>query len=258
MAVPKIYKDFYEQKVFTFEDIKKRYKGDNTLGSLRILLHNGKTSGYIGSVKRGLYYVIPQEFAKENYTVDRYIVASKLTPAAILAYHSALEILGVAQSVFNQVFILSREKVPAFDFQGITFTGVRGNPTFGCTTIARGGVSICVTDRERTLIDGIDRLKYVGGLEEYLKSVETFPSVDFQRLEEYLERYSKMILYSKVGFILSLFVKRWFLPDDVRKRLRSKIKKKVYYLEHTKRKGQLSKEWNLIIPNNLGELIAVT
>lgn len=254
MAVPKIYKDFYEHRVFTFQEIRKRYRKDNTVGSLRILLHQCKVNGYIGSVKRGLYYIIPQEFSKEDYKVDKYLVASKLTPTAIVAYHSALELLGAAQSVFNRVFILSRQKISVFEFQGTTFIGVRGNLMFGQTATAREGVSIYVTDRERTLIDGIDRLKYVGGLEEYLKSIETFPSVNFQRIEEYLKRYKKVSLYSKVGFLLSFFEKRWSFPDDTRRRLKSKIKKKVYYLTQKKGKGEFNKEWNLIVPNNLQEL----
>lgn len=258
MAVPKIYKDFYEQKVFTFEDIRRRYRKDNTLGSLRILLHNAKVNRYIGSIKRGLYYIIPQEFSKEDYKVDKYLVASKLSPTAVLAYHSALELLGVAQSVFNRVFILSRQKIPTFNFQGTTVIGVRGNLSFGQITIVRGGVSIPVTDREKTLIDGVDRLKYVGGLEEYLKSIEAFPSVNFQRIEEYLKRYKKVSLYSKVGFLLSFFEKRWSFPEDVSRRLRIKVKKKVYYLTQTKGKGRFNKEWNLIVPNNLQELTLAT
>jgi predicted transcriptional regulator of viral defense system len=255
MAVPKIYKDFYEQKVFTFESLKEKYRKDNTLGSLRILLHNCKVNGYIGTVKGSLYYIIPQEFSKENYTVDKYLIASKLTSTDIVAYHSALELLGVAQSAFNRVFILTQQRISSFDFQGTTFIGVTGNIGFGYTTIVREGVSIRVTDRERTLIDGIDRLKYVGGLEEYLKSIKSFPSVSFQRIEEYLKRYQKVGLYSKVGFLLSFFKERWTFPDDVRRRLRSKVKKKVYYLTQTKGKAEFNKEWNLMVPRNLRELI---
>lgn len=255
MAVPKIYKDFYEQRVFSFGDIRKRYKKENTVGSLRIMLHNGKINGYIGFIKRGLYYIIPQEFSNEKYIVDKYLIASKLSPTGILAYHSALELLGVAQSIFNRVFILSGRKIAKFNFQKTTFIGVRGNCSFGQTIIIREGVPIHIADRERTLIDGIDRLKYIGGIEEYLKSIEVFPSVNFQRIIEYLKRYKKQSLYSKVGFILSLFEKKWSLPEDISKKLRLKIKKKVYYLTNVGSKGQLNKEWGLIVPSNLQELL---
>lgn len=257
MAAPKIYKDFYEQRVFDFEDVYRRYKKENTVGSLRIMLHNGKTNGYIGSIKRGLYYIIPQDFSKKNYVVDKYLVANKLSSTGILAYHSALELHGVAQSIFNRVFILSGEKIANFNFQGTSFVGVRGDCSFGQTTVFREGISVHIADRERLLIDGIDRLKYVGGIEEYLKSIEVLPSVDFQRIIEYLRRYKKQSLYSKVGCILSLFEKKWSFPDDVRKKLKSKIKKKVYYLTNTENKGQFNKEWNLIVPGNLHQLLAV-
>ncbi len=255
MAVPKIYKDFYEQKVFTLGDVKNRYKGRNTPGSLNLLIHNSKAHGYIGSVKKGLYYTIPHGFSVEDYKADKYLIASRLSPAAVIAYHSALEFHGVAQSVFNQVFVLTRARMANLDFQGTQFTGVIGHLNFGCMNLMREGVAIRVTDRERTLVDCIDRLRYAGGLEEYFKSAEGFPSINFQRIEEYLKRYKKINLYAKVGFLLTLFEKKWSFPADVRRRMRNKIRKKVYYLDHEKKENVLNKEWNLMIPENLREII---
>lgn len=258
MAVPKLYKDFYEQKVFTFNDVIEKYKKSNTVGSLRLLLYNCKVNGYIFSAKNGLYYIIPQGFSKDNYIVDKYLIANKLTSAGILGYHSALELLGVAQSVSNNVFVLTKERLSNFKFQEINYIGVAGNAKFGYITVIRDGIPICVTDRERTLIDGIDKLKYVGGLEEYLKSIETFPSVDFKKIEEYLRKYNKINLYSKVGFILSFFEKKWSFTDGIHKNLKSKITRKTYYLTGAGKPGKFNKEWNLIVPENLQELIHST
>ena len=255
MALPKIYKDFYEQRVFSTQELREKYKKKNTLGSIRILLHNCKKSGYVGSVKRGLYYIIPQESSLKKYIADKYLIASKLSATAIIAYHSALELHGVAQSAFNRVFILTQQRIPPSKFQGITFVPVQGNLSFGRTTMLREGVTIQVTDRERTLIDGIDRLKYSGGLEEYLKSIEAFPSVHFARIEEYLKRYNRVNLYAKVGFIVSLFKEKWALPDDIRRRVRSKIKEKVYYLAQMKGESVFDKEWNLMVPKKIQGLI---
>ncbi len=255
MSVPKIYKDFYEQRVFTLTELKERYKKDNTPGSLNVLLHQAKMNGYIDSIKKGLYYIIPHGFSKPEYQVDKYLIAAKMSPSSVIGYHSALELLGVAQSVFNRVFVLTDQRISAWDFQGTRFIGVSGNPDFGQMTLTRDGVAARVTDRERTLIDCVDRLRYAGGLEEYLKSVDGFPSVNFERLEEYLQRYGKVSLYSKTGFILSFFEKKWLLPEDTRARLRKKIRKKVYYLDTAKKENTLNKEWNLMVPLNLKEFI---
>ena len=255
MALPKIYKDFYEQKVFSFQELRERYKKNNTLGSMRILLHNCKKSGYVASVKRGLYYIIPQESSKKKYIVDKYLIASKLSLTAVMAYHSALELHGVAQSAFNQVFVLTQQRISLSKFQGTTFVPIQGNLSFGQTTMIREGITIRVTDRERALIDGIDRLKYTGGLEEYLKSIEAFPSLNFSHIEEYLKRYKKVSLYAKVGFVLSLFKEKWVFPDEVRRRMRSKIKEKVYYLAQMKGESVFDKEWNLMVPKKIQGLI---
>lgn len=255
MGLPKIYRDFYDRAVFTFEEVAERYKNNNTAGSIRIMLHNERNKGYLGSVKRGLYYIIPQGFSKDDYVVDKYLVANKLAGSGLLSYHTALELHGVAQSTFNQVYILSDRRIQSFDFQGTTFIGIAGDSSFGVTFITRGGMDIRVADRERTVIDGIDRLKYTGGLEEYLKSIMGFPSVDFEIIERYLKKYNKASLYSKVGFVLSSFGKMWFFPEKVRSRLKSKIGKKTNYLYRTKG-GRLNKEWNLILPANFNDYVA--
>lgn len=254
MALPKIYKDFYEQKLFTSKDIREKYKQRNTIGSIKVLLHKCKVNGYLGSVKKGLYYIIPQGLSKGNYNVNKYLIASKSVSNAVISYHSALELHGVAQSVFNEVYILTKDQSIDFDFQGVKYRGVRSNPGFGYVKIIREGVPLLVTDRERTIIDGIDRLKYVGGLEEYLKSIGSFPSVDFNNIEKYLAKYNKVNLYSKVGFVLSLFEKKWSFPVSVRKKFKSKATNKVYYLTQVKGKGKLNKEWNLMVPDNIQEV----
>lgn len=254
MSLPKIYKDFFAQKVFTFEELWQRYKKENTINSVRTLVRDAIRRSYIRSIKKGLYCILPQGATQENYIVDKYLVAAKLTSDSLIAYHSALELLGVAQSIFNTVFVLSQKRLATFEFQEVSFTTVTGPFGFGETDVVRDGVTLHVTNRERTLIDCVDRLKYAGGLEECLKSIEVFPSVSFQNIESYLKKYHKLSLYSKIGFILSLFEKQWTFPDKIKKNLKAKLTKKVYYLTDVK-DCQLNKEWNLMIPKNIGEII---
>ncbi|GAI22500.1 unnamed protein product, partial [marine sediment metagenome] len=98
-------------------------------------------------------------------------------------------------------------------------------------------------------------LKYSGGVEEYFKSIEMFPYVDFKKILKYLKIYQKKVLYRKVGFILSYFTKKWNFPKKVKSKMKANLSKKIYYLTSRKEKNQLNKEWNLIVPVRLESLI---
>lgn len=255
MSTPKIYRDFYKKRVFTFQEIIDQYSRVNTIDSLRTMVRDCKKSGYIGAIRSSLYYIIPHGNTREDYIVDRYLIAGKLVESGIIAYHSALELHGVAESAFNRVYILASHSIAPFEFQGVKYITVKGMSTFGKTSIYRQGVAINVTDRERTLLDCLDRLKYSGGLEEFLKSIQAFPSVALGKIERYLKKMDKKSMYCKAGYVLSLFEANWTFPHKLRKKIGSNITKKIYYMSDIKKTGRLIKKWNLIAPKNINEII---
>ena len=61
--------------------------------------------GRLALVERGLYAVVPPRV--ERFTPDRFLVAAALRQDAVLAYHSALELLGLAHSVYRDAFYLT-------------------------------------------------------------------------------------------------------------------------------------------------------
>jgi hypothetical protein len=83
-----------------------------------------------------------------------------------------------AESAYNTVYISVPRQAKSFRFQDTTYSFVTEYDPFGLTKIQVDGLPLVICDREKTILDGIDRLKYVGGLEEYLKSVSSFPSVE--------------------------------------------------------------------------------
>jgi len=257
MTLPKLYQAFYKEKVFNFSDVIEKFKEDkHSEGYLRKRLNDLLRAGYLGSVgARGLYYIIPQESSKEKYVPDKFLIGAKLSPGGVISYHSALELHGASYSFFKVVYIVTQRHFRSFRFQGIEYRAVKGNTGFGIETILREGLKIPVTDRERTLVEGINGLKYVGGLEEYFKSVELFPSINFDRIIEYLARLNRKILYAKVGFLLSYFEKRWGFPENYRKEIKAHLGARINYLSDEREEARLKKEWKLMIPVRLKSLL---
>lgn len=122
------------------------------------------------------------------------------------------------------------------------------------------GAEIRFTDRERTFVDCISKIKYAGGWEECLKSLETFGGLDFQKIREYLLHCDNQFLTRKVGLVLELMKKRSTFYDHLEESLLEKINALVkgspVYLDGTWGGEMiLNKRWLLYIPRNFEEVV---
>lgn len=62
---------------------------------------------------------------------------------------------------------------------------------------------VIVTDRERTILDCVDRVDLAGGFEEAFKSLLSIANVNFDRLYQYAKKEHKKVLFHKLGLFLS-------------------------------------------------------
>jgi len=244
----KLSTDFWIQRVFTSDEVKARY-GLSDHASWQLVLY-AKQQGQIGAVRNGLYYVVPPGQDPTRYRPDPYLVAAKSAPEGVLAFHAALDLHGVAHSAFQEVAVAVTSWRRPFQVGDFNVRFVVSPMGFGVETLTREGVPIKVTDRERTLTDGCDRPQHSGGLEEFLRSVESFPSVDHQRILEYVRRYPRRSVAAKVGWLLDRFESRWGFPDEIREALQSLRPKGSVVLEPASG-VRLSGDWGVLVPRTL-------
>ncbi len=254
MATTKIYRDFYSQGIFTFQELVKRYTKENTEKTLRNLVYQGLKKGDLGMVKRGLYFLVPPGQEPATYRPDPFLIASKLGGHPVLAYHSALALHGAAHSESNRIYFFTPTVTRKFKFGGVEYVPVQRKALWGIETVQRDGGSVKVTDRERTVIDCLDRPGYGGGLEELLKSLELFPSLDLVKLEHYLWKINKRILFSKMGFLLDRMKDQWKVSEGLFAKIEKKCGKGTTYFETKKGRGIFLPRWRLIVPKNIESL----
>ncbi|MCE5295973.1 MAG: hypothetical protein LLG16_02570 [Euryarchaeota archaeon] len=223
----------------------------------RMALWRLTTKGSLLRVKSGWYAAIPPEQVNTTYEIDRYLLFDRLMGSTgALAYHSALELHGVAHSSFSTVYYLSTKKRQPYEFQDVFYKPVWTSQLFGTMPFMLDDQIVQITDKERTFIDCIRRLDLSGGLEECLKSVEGFKLLRSSTLVDYLERFNEQSLYQRTGFVLDHLKDRIKVSDDLLDVLLSRVGKNVYYLIPWKKgnEGRLVKEWNILIPRNLEEM----
>jgi predicted transcriptional regulator of viral defense system len=251
----KVYTAFSSKGIFTYDEFNKKFK--NSKHSSRVLLHYLVKNKILGTIKRELYFTIPSG-SPVDYSPEPILIGSKLSPQNYyLGYHSALEVHGVAYSKYESVYVNASNGFKKFNFKGITFyniTPVKHDYKTGIETRIYSNNTIKISDRERTIIDCLDRISLAGGVEEFLKSVKMFPSVNPGKIYKYLVKIGKKNLFNKVGWMLDLFRINWGIKKSFLDKIENNLSEHVVYLD--KSKSKYNKKWKIMIPENINQLLS--
>ncbi len=222
----------------------------------RAKYHAGK--GRLKRVARGIYAVVPPGVVSKAFIPDKFLVAHAARPGGVFCYHSALELLGVAQSAWTDctVFASNRRTPVAFGQTTIRFlippASLKAVPEgFAESVVHREGARLQATGPERTLVEGFRRLQHVGGLEELWASAAAFGVLDLKLVVDVLKRYDEQLLWGATGWFLEEHRERFFVSDEVLDELYQRRPRAPRYLVRGARGGTLNARWNLILPPSM-------
>jgi predicted transcriptional regulator of viral defense system len=202
-GVPKLYERLTDRPVFTTEEAIQA------------------TQQTEEQVFTQLSYLVGQR--GQEVRVHPHVLASKLAPRYqygeyVLLYHAALELHGLAQSRFNEVYVGSEQPFKRLEYQGVSYihTHLDRQVVDKCAqSFQVEGQSVRASDREWTFAFTVMHPNMAGGLEETLRSLNGFAFIDAARLLEIGRLFKPACYYNRVGFVLSLFDQKWDVPDDV-------------------------------------------
>lgn len=237
----KNYEKILELKVFNLQDVCDLTGNINTAKSL---IRNLLILKYIKRVKHNLYVVCDIEF--KSVIPNRFMIGSRIKDDSYISYHSAFDFYGVKNQMFYVVYVSSKKRFEDFEFDGYDYTFVNSKYDFG---IVQNGKA-CVTDKERTVIDCIDKTELAGGDEELLLCLELMGKLDGNKILEYLKCYNSQKLYAKVGFMIELLNDGFGVDEKVINECKRNINQNVYYFDNEtkKNKNRYVSEWNLVVP----------
>ncbi len=233
--------------MFSFEDVVHLTGNRDTAHSKTYRLTQ---KGYIKSIKRNLYAAVSLE--SKQAVVNKYQIGSSITKTAYVSHHSAFEYYGLANQVFNEIYISSDGRFNDFDFEGVQYKFIRSKFNAGVVE-PQNDSGVRVTDIERTVIDGIKDFEKIGGFEELLHSLAMITFLDTKKLEKYLDLYNLQVLYQKAGYILEHFKDSMKLPESFFEFCLAKIGKSTRYLfkgiDHDH--SAYNSKWQLIVQKNV-------
>ena len=252
---------FFRQPVFRREELVRYLEAQKNRGlsanTVRELLRYHQARGHLLAVRRGLYAFVRPGFSPATSPVDSYLVASKGVPDGVLAYHSALELHGLAYSTFETIQVVSPRTLRTWHFRGIEFRPIKAAQTLGdealtlgVQTMDRGGQDISVTTPERTLVDVLDRPDLGGGWEEIWRSLEGLSILSFGEVVAYVKRLANATTASRVGYFLEQHRDLLSVDESVLASLEKLRPSGVHYMD-PREGGRLAQRWNLIVPDRV-------
>ena len=227
------------------------------------LLAYHRRAGNLLQIKRGLYAVIPSGAMGETYPVDPFLIAGRLTPDAVLSYHTALEFHGRSYSMHNDFIYSSVRPVATLAFRSHSFRGTSfpvgltrsGSTDVGVLLEERRGLTLRVTSLERTLVDVLDRPRLSGSWEEIWRSLESIEFFSLDTVITYVSLLANATTAAKVGFYLDQHRETLMVEEHHLKRLREMRPRQTHYLDRgSKASGKFAAEWNLVVPEDIYHL----
>jgi predicted transcriptional regulator of viral defense system len=250
-------KEFFEtHPVFRYEEfaVFMASLGTKRPESWRQQLSYHLKAGHLIRIRKFLYAVKPM-FSQDQW-IDPYLIASKVTTDTVTAYHTALELYGLAYTTFNEFTFLTNRQVSPFMYEGQRFRAVRqakavvdsGNIDYGVELIKRGGMTIKLTGLERTIVDVLDRPDLGGGWEEIWRSLDNITQLDAGKMVEYALLLKNATTVAKVGYFLEQRPAHLAVNQKYLQKLLPHISKQPHYLSRDEGEGKHIKKWQLIVP----------
>lgn len=251
-------KPFFEtHPIFRYEEFAAFMASRGTVRpqSWRQQLSYHQKVGNLIHIRKFIYAVKPL-FSQDQW-VDPYLLASKLTVDAVLAYHTALELHGLAYTTFSEFTFLVSKQLQPFTYEAQRFRGISqpkalindGNIGCGIDEIKRAGVIIKLTSLERTLVDVLDRPDLGGGWEEIWRSIDNITRLDTNKVVEYALLLKNATTVAKVGYFLEQRPSHFAADKNSIDALLLHIPKQPHYMSRdSQAKGKYIEKWQLIVP----------
>jgi predicted transcriptional regulator of viral defense system len=217
------------------------------LPAIRKYLHYLTQEGWLSRVKPGVYAIqMPG-----SQPLHEFEVAMALVQPAAISHWSAMSYYNLTDQISRQVYITTTHG-GGFPVFGLIYQIMKTNPSrfFGHIKIWINDQKILITDKERTLIDGLLSPQYCGGFDEVISGFQRASGqIDIKKIIEYAFKLDRVIP-RRLGWILEHLQ----IGGDYSKLLESVPMSSVGSLNPSGlRKGQINMRWNLI--ENLHEKV---
>lgn len=189
-------------QIFSFSQLHQKTQMKKEV--LRVILSRMEERGFIERIEKGKYMIIPLGSEKGKYTLHEFVIGSYLVDPSAISYWSALHYYGMTEQIPNTVFVQTptRKKKSLINVFGVNYRIVRvkREKQYGLRKEWIEETPVNITDKEKTIIDCLDKPQYSGGIIEVAKALKT-GSLNQQRLSEYALKIGNYAVVRRLGYL---------------------------------------------------------
>jgi len=191
------------EELVTLDEIKKR--AGISRGFARKLAHDLVRKGWLERVRRGSYLLNPSRHGPDALPdTDPLRLGSRLLPHYYFGYATAAELHGFFPQASRVYYLVTTDRWSPGKAPAGRFRVVRVVPSrfFGTRATIRRGVSLVVSDPERTVLDCINRPELSGGMAGVAQILAMAkPRLNWSRFGHYIDRFGNRSLVQRAGYL---------------------------------------------------------
>jgi predicted transcriptional regulator of viral defense system len=242
--------EWEEQRVVDRSEIIRLLGGDSTKAGK--LIHSLRKKRWLERIAPGRYLLIPADRGPEGIPETNPLSLGKhLADPYYFGYTTAAAHYRFTPQSRNTVWIVTPQNVPDRTIRETTywFANLVGRKFFGYGPEKVFGEEVNLSDREKTILDCVDKIGRAGGIAEVARMiVRAAPALDWGRVGDYARRFGSVALAQRLGYLTTRFGVA--VPESGRQMLHDCLKRNSRsFLDPTgaRKNAAYDREWQVLV-----------
>ncbi len=239
--------EYERQKLITSEFANRLFASPKrTADVLDTLTRKGR----LVQLQRGKYLVVPIKAPNQQWAPNEFVVAALWMGEVpyYIGYYTMYNYWGFTEQIPQKVFVLNLKKNVKKTIGNLQYEALRIDKKryFGVQKIKIEDVEVCISDKERTLVDFMyNPMGSFANMKMVLK--DNISGINLNKFVGYLVRFPVVSVRKRAGFFLEEIGCKNSLLAEIKKNIGNKNTYVVLDPSKKLRKGKINKEWKIIV-----------
>jgi len=239
--------EYEKQRLITTSFVQKLFPDKNK--AARILVYLTR-KGRLLKIEKGKYILVPIKAPNQQWMPNEFVLANLWMGSVpyYIGYFTMYNYWGFTEQIPRTIFILNTAKSRKTVIQGIPYEAVKIDQSkyYGVQKIKIEDQEICISDKERTLVDfAYNPLGSMRNFESALQA--NIKEIDIEKFIRYLKQFPVASIRKRAGFLLQELGCRNEMLGSLNKSIGTKRTVVLLNPFNPSRKGKINKEWQVLV-----------